>query len=219
MLTSEENIVHISFTVQYRIDDLEKYLFSNTEPTVLLQQALESAVRQVVGENKLQQILTTNRTVITESVRKEIEHLLKNYKVGIYISEVIMQPAKAPDAVKNAFDDVIKAREDREKSQNNAQAYANTVVPKAQGKSQRILDQANAYKEKIVLEAKGNIAQFEELLPIYKNAPEIVTNQLYFDTISKIIKDNKVFIVDGDGAKNIFYGLDNNKALMSNLEQ
>ncbi|AIT10219.1 membrane protein [Candidatus Francisella endociliophora] len=220
MLTSEENIVHISFTVQYRIADLQKYLFSNTNPTQLLQQALESAVRQVVGENKLEQILTTNRAVITQQVRKEMESLLKTYQTGIYVSEVIMQPAQAPDAVKSAFDDVIKAREDREREQNEAEAYANRVVPVAQGKAQRILDQANAYKQKVVLEAEGEIAQFEQLLPIYKKSPDIVMNQMYFDTISNVLQHNKIFLVDGDGAKNIFYGLDNaqKQALLPNTK-
>ena len=219
MLTSEENIVHISFTVQYRIDNLKDYLFANANPTKLLQQALESSVRQVVGGNKLEQILTTNRVVITEEVRKEMEGLLKKYKTGIYVSEVIMQPAQAPDAVKSAFDDVIKAREDREKEQNNAESYANRIVPIAEGKAQRILDQANAYKQKVVLEAQGEIAQFEQLLPIYKKNPDIVTNQMYFDTISNVLQHNKIFIIDGSGAKNIFYGLDDAKkgSLMSNL--
>ncbi|MFV9962350.1 MAG: FtsH protease activity modulator HflK [Francisella endosymbiont of Hyalomma scupense] len=221
MLTSEENIVHISFTVQYRIADLEKYLFANTNPTQLLQQALESAVRQVVGENKLEQILTTNRAIITQQVKKEMEALLKNYNSGIYINEVIMQPAQAPDTVKSAFDDVIKAREDCEREQNEAEAYANRVVPVAQGKAQRILDQANAYKQKIVLEAQGEIAQFEQLLPIYKQSPDIVMNQMYFNTISSVLQHNKIFLIDGDGAKNIFYGLNNTQkqALLSNIQR
>lgn len=220
MLTSEENIVHISFTVQYRIADLEKYLFANTNPTLLLQQALESAVRQVVGENKLEQILTTNRAVITQQVRKEMEALLEKYNSGIYVSEVIMQPAQAPDAVKSAFDDVIKAREDREREQNEAEAYANRVVPVAQGNAQRILDQANAYKQKIVLEAQGEVAQFEQLLPIYKQSPDIVMNQMYFNTISNVLQHNKIFLIDSDGAKNIFYGLSDTQkqALLSNTQ-
>lgn len=220
MLTSEENIVHISFTVQYRIADLEAYLFANTDPTNLLQQALESSVRQVVGENKLEHILTTNRAAITQQVRKEMEGLLKTYKTGIYVSEVIMQPAQAPDAVKSAFDDVIKAREDREREQNDAQSYANRVIPVAEGKAQRILDQANAYKQKVVLEAQGETAQFEQLLPIYKRSPDIVTNQMYFETISDVLQHNKIFLIDGNGAKNIFYGLGENskKKLIPSLD-
>ena len=175
MLTSEENIVHVSFTVQYRISNLEDYLFANTNPQVLLQQSLESAVRQVIGESNLSDILTTQRAGITVKVRTEMEALLVTYKSGISVSEVIMQPAQAPDAVKSAFDDVIKAKEDKERLQNDAEAYANSIIPIAEGKSQRILDQANAYKQKIVLEAQGDIAQFTHLLPIYKQTPDIIT--------------------------------------------
>ncbi|QIV94703.1 FtsH protease activity modulator HflK [Allofrancisella frigidaquae] len=208
MLTSEENIVHISFTVQYRISNLEDYLFANTDPLQLLQQSLESAVRQVVGQSNLSDILTTKRAAIAIQVKDEMEALLRQYKSGIYVSDVIMQPAQAPDAVKDAFDDVIKAREDQARLQNEAESYANRIIPVAEGKAQRIVDQANAYKQQVVLEAQGEVAQFEQLLPIYKTNPDIVTNQMYFDTISNVLQNNKIFLIDGDGAKNIFYGLD-----------
>jgi len=219
MLTAEENVVHVSFSVQYKISLLEDFLFATDAPLKILEQSLESAIRQVVGESKLEQILTTNRSVITQQVRKELEELLNKYKTGIYISEVIMQPAQAPDAVKDAFDDVIKAREDRERLQNEAQSYANKIIPVAEGKAQRIIDQANAYKSKVVFDAEGSIAKFKELLPIYTQNPDIITNQIYFDTMSNILKKNKVFIVDGDGAKNLFYGLDNSsqKAMQGGL--
>lgn len=218
MLTSEENIVHVSFTVQYRISNLQDYLFANTDPSQLLQQSLESAVRQVIGHSNLSDILTTQRASIAGKVKQEMEALLKEYKSGIYISDVIMQPAQAPDAVKDAFDDVIKAREDQARLQNEAESYANRVLPVAQGKAQRIVDQANAYKQEIVLQAQGEVAEFEQLLPVYKKSPDIVMNQIYFNTISNVLQHNKVFIIDGDGAKNIFYGLDNNQkqALLSN---
>ncbi|AJC48820.1 FtsH protease activity modulator HflK [Allofrancisella guangzhouensis] len=207
MLTSEENIVHISFTVQYRISSLEDYLFANTDPFQLLQQSLESAVRQVVGQSNLSDILTTKRAAIAIRVKDEMEALLRQYKSGIYVSDIIMQPAQAPEAVKEAFDDVIKAREDQARLQNEAESYANRIIPVAEGRAQRIVDQANAYKQQVVLEAQAEVAQFEQLLPIYKTSPDIVTNQMYFDTISKVLQNNKIFLIDGDGAKNIFYGL------------
>ncbi|WP_116963692.1 FtsH protease activity modulator HflK [Fastidiosibacter lacustris] len=206
MLTSEENIVHVSFSVQYRIANLEKYLFATNNPELILRQSLESAVRQVVGENKLEKILTTSRTQITLEVQKELEKLLQKYQTGILVSEVIMQPAQAPSEVKSAFDDVIKAREDRERIQNEAQSYANKVVPVAKGKAQRILDEARAYQEKVVLEAQGNVANFSQLLPVYQQNPNIIESQLYYQTMENIFKNNKLYIVDGDGAKNIFYG-------------
>ncbi|WP_119342580.1 FtsH protease activity modulator HflK [Facilibium subflavum] len=206
MLTSEENIVHVSFSVQYRIGDLEHYLFSTTSPELILRQALESAVRQVVGANKLEKILTVSRAQITLQVEQELKALLKKYQTGILVNEVIMQPAKAPDEVKSAFDDVIKAREDRERLQNEAYSYANKVMPVAKGKAQRILDEARAYSQKIVLEAEGDVASFNQLLPVYKQQPNIVENQLYYQTMASIFSNNKLYVIDGNGAKNLFYG-------------
>jgi membrane protease subunit HflK len=206
MLTSEENIVHVSFSVQYRISNLEQYLFATNNPELILRQSLESAVRQVVGENKLEKILTTSRTQITLEVQKELEKLLSKYQTGILVNEVIMQPAQAPAEVKSAFDDVIKSREDRERVQNEAQSYANKVVPVAKGRAQRILDEARAYQSKVVLDAEGNVANFSQLLPLYQQTPGIIESQLYYQTMENILKNNKLYIVDGDGAKNLFYG-------------
>ena len=206
MLTSEENVVHVSFSVQYRIGDLARYLFATTNPELILKQSIESAVRQVVGGNKLEKILTVSRAQITLQVQAELEKLLKQYNTGILVNEVIMQPAQAPAEVKSAFDDVIKAREDRERLQNEAQSYANKVVPVAKGKAQRILDEARAYQEKVVLEAEGNVASFDQLLPVYQQNPKIVESQIYYQTMEMIFKRNKLYIIDGDGAKNLFYG-------------
>jgi len=205
MLTSEENIVHVAFSVQYRIKDLEDFFFKTNDPSKILQQSLESAVRQVVGENKLEKIMTTSRTQITQNVHSELERLLNKYETGILISEVIMQPAKAPEEVKNSFDDVIKAREDRERLQNEAESYANKIVPLAKGKAQRIMDEATAYEQKVVLEAEGNISDFDNLLPIYKKNPKVVRNQMYYQTMENIFDKNKVYVIEGSGSKNLFY--------------
>ena len=205
MLTSKENIVHVSFTVQYHVGNIEKYLFNVVDPVQTLSQALDSSVRQSIGQNQLDQILTVGRTKITEEVRAELGMLLKSYKAGIAINEVVMQPAQAPDAVKSAFDDVIKAREDREKMQNVAEGYANRVVPVAEGQAQRILDEAGAYKQQVELQASAQVARFDALLPVYKENPVIVRSQLYFDTMQSVLQDSKVFIVDGDGQNNLFY--------------
>lgn len=219
MLTSEENIVHVSFSVQYRIGNLEDYLFATNNPERILRQSLESAVRQVIGENKLEKILATSRTKITLEVQKELEKLLCKYKTGILINEVIMQPAQAPTEVKSAFDDVIKAREDRERVQNEAQSYANKVVPVAKGHAQRILDEARAYQEKVVLKAQGNVANFNQLLSVYYENANIVENQLYYQTIENIFKNNKLYIIDGDGARNLFYSDSTTTSLISSKAQ
>ncbi len=209
MLTSKENIVHVSFAVQYHVGDIQDYLFNTTDPRHLLSQALDSSVRQVIGQSQLQDILTTNRKQITDKVEAELTSLLDKYRAGIKINEVLMQPARPPEAVKIAFDDVIKAREDREKLQNEASSYANRIVPIAKGQAQRILDEADAYKQGLILQAQGNIAQFNELLPIYEKSPEVVETQIYFDTLQKVFSSNKVFIVEGNGNNNLFYMSDN----------
>ena len=190
MLTSEENIVHVSFAVQYKIKDLSNFLFKTNDTNRVLQQSLESAVRQVVGENKLEKILTTSRSQIAQNVHIELEKLLDKYETGIFINEIIMQPAKAPDEVKSSFDDVIKAREDRERLQNEAESYANKIIPLAKGKAQRAMDESMAYEQKVVLEAEGNVADFNKLLPAYKENPRVVKNQLYHYTMENIF-DNR----------------------------
>jgi membrane protease subunit HflK len=207
ILTSEENIVQASFAVQYRINNLKQYLFSTTNPEVILKQSLESATRQVIGNNRLEKILTVSRAQITNQIQEELEKLMKEYKTGILISEVIMQPAQAPAEVKNAFDDVIKAREDKERMQNEAESYANKVLPIAVGKCNRILDEARAHQEKVVFDAEGNIAGFNQLLPIYNQFPDIITSQIYYQTIESVLQKNKMYIVEGEGSKNLFFGI------------
>jgi len=205
MLTSKENIVHVSFAVQYHVGNVQNYLFNTVNPTELLSQALDSSVRQVIGQSELQNILTIDRKQITDKVQVELTSLLNKYQSGIEINEVLMQPARPPEAVKSAFDDVIKAREDREKLQNEAKSYANRIVPISKGQAKRTLDEANAYKQRLILQAKGDVAQFNALLPIYENSPEIIETQLYFKTMEKVFDKNKVFLVEGNGNNNLFY--------------
>jgi len=219
ILTSEENIVQASFAVQYRIGDLKQYLFSTTNPEIILKQSLESATRQVVGSNKLEKILTVSRAQITNHIQTELEKLMKEYKTGILISEVIMQPAQAPSEVKNAFDDVIKAREDKERMQNEAESYANKVLPIAVGKCNRILDEARAHQEKVVFDAEGNIAGFNEILPIYKQHSQIIESQIYYQTIESVLQKNRIYVVDGDGSKNLFLGTNQNMALFTESDK
>ncbi|MCF6808064.1 FtsH protease activity modulator HflK [Thiotrichales bacterium 19S9-12] len=204
MLTSEENIASVAFTVNYRISNLKNYLFNVVSPQQALNQALDAAVRQVIGQNNLDSIISVDRLQITKDVQIELERLLKDYKTGINIVSVNMQKSTAPDAVKAAFDDVIKAREDRNRSENKAQSYANKVIPVANGKSARILDEARAYKEKLILQAQADVAQFNAILPEYQKAPNIIEKQIYLTTMQNVLKDNRLFIVDGTGNNNLF---------------
>lgn len=197
MLTKKENIVHIAFTVQYKVSNVYDYLFEVQNAENILSQSLDSSVRQVIGQNELQKILTTNRTQIATAVQAELEALMKKYQTGLYIKDVVMQPAKAPDQVKSAFDDVIKAREDRIKLQNEATGYANKILPRAKGQAKRLMDEANANKQTYILQTQGKIAQFNALLPMYTENPSIVQRSIYYDTISNILAKNTLYLVDG----------------------
>ena len=222
MLTSEENIVRVSFTVQYKIGNIQSFLFNVSDPVNALNQALEASVRNVVGANNLEDILTTNRAIITNEVRSNVEKLMKRYKSGVQIIEVIMQPAQAPNEVREAFDDVIQAREDRVRIINEAKSYSNKIIPQAKGRAQRVLDEANAYATEIVYKSEGNIAEFKQLLPLYIQNKDVLLNQIYLDTMEKIAANNKFFVVDGPGAKNLFYNtgghLDDNSKLGASIE-
>ncbi|MCF6776937.1 FtsH protease activity modulator HflK [Thiotrichales bacterium 19X7-9] len=204
MLTSEENIASVAFTVNYRISDLKDYLFNVVNPQQMLNQSLDAAVRQVIGQSTLDSIISVDRLQITKEVQTELERLLKDYKTGIAIVSVNMQKATAPDPVKAAFDDVIKAREDRNRSINKAQSYANKVIPQANGQSARILDTAKAYKEKLILQSQADVAQYNAILPEYVKAPQIIEKQIYLTTMQNVLSNNRLYIVDGSGNNNLF---------------
>ena len=204
MLTEKENIVDVSFIVQYQIGDIKQYLFNVVNPVDSLQQIVDSAVRQVIGHSQLDEILTTGRAKISDQVRQLIEKLVKRYKVGIVIRDVTMQPAKAPEAVKDAFDDVIKAREDQQRYINEAQSYANDITPRAQGTAARVGQEAKAYKQQVVLNAQGSIARFAALNAVYDKAPEVTSKRMYYDTLQSVLQNSRVYLVDGKGATNMF---------------
>jgi len=196
MLTSQENIVYVSFAIQYQIENIKNYLFNIKDPKNSLHQIIDSAVREVIGNSYLDDILTIGRAKITEKIRKKIIFLINRYKMGIFITDVAMQPAKAPESVKEAFDDVIKAREDNQRIQNEAEAYVNKKLPIAQGKAYRMLQSAKAYKEQVILKAKGDIARFNALISVYKKYPFVTSYRMYFDTIQEILSKNKVTLFD-----------------------
>lgn len=206
MLTSGENIVSVQFAVQYRIGSLKDYLFNVLSPEDSLRQIIDSAVREVIGTSKLDDILTTGRQKITQEVQVQIEALVKKYQNGIQIVDVKMQPAQAPEQVKAAFDDVIKAREDNQRLQNEADSYANKVVPVAEGRAKRILQQANAYKQTVIYQAQGAVAQFDALLPKYQMAPRVTKERMYIDAMQNVLAHSKVVLVDtGNNSHNLLY--------------
>lgn len=205
MLTKDENIVSVAVAVQYRIANPEAYLFNITDPIKSLQQATASALRQVIGQTSLDEILTTGRAEVRDEISKQLNVILKSYKAGIMITDVTLQPAKPPEQVTAAFDDAIKAREDEQRYINKAQAYAQKVVPIAQGKSARILQEAQAYEKQVVLQSQAEIASYLGILPEYKKAPGVTRERLYLNAIESVLAKSSKVLVDVKGGNNLMY--------------
>ncbi len=208
MLTRDENLVAVSLAVQYRINDLQQYLFNVANPEESLQQATSSALRQVVGTTTLDQIITEGREVWGNSVQDSLIKILGMYKTGILIVNVSPQPARAPESVQDAFDDAIKAQEDEKRFKEQAYAYAAKVVPIAEGNASRIEQEAEAFSKQIVLRAQGEVAEFLALLPQYLAAPQIMAERMYLDTMEKVLNNSSKIIVDGKSGNLLYLPLD-----------
>ena len=208
MLTKDENLVSVALAVQYRIGDLEEYLFNVADPEESLQQATSSALRQVVGTTTLDQIITEGRDAWGISVQDVLVKTLARYKTGIVIVNVSPQPARAPENVQDAFDDAIKAQEDEKRFKEQARAYAARVVPIAQGNAKRIFEETKAYAEQVVLQARGETAEFLELLPEYTRSPFVTAERMYLDTMQRILSASSKIIVDGKAGNMLYLPLD-----------
>lgn len=208
MLTKDQNIVDVSVAVQYRIDNIRDYLFSVVNPDSSLQQATASALRQVIGNTTLDQVLTTGRGVVRQSVVVQLENILKLYQSGIQVTDVALQPAQAPLEVKDAFDDAIKAQEDEQRYQNQAEAYANQVVPIAQGQAKRIMSEAQAYRQQVVLQSQGDVQQFNAIYDVYRQAPAVTKERLYLAAMEKVLKNSTKVYVDTKGSNMMYVPLD-----------
>ncbi|RMH42409.1 MAG: FtsH protease activity modulator HflK [Gammaproteobacteria bacterium] len=196
MLTKGENIVLVDVGVQYRVEDPEAYIFSLTDPDLTVKSATEAALRQVIGDSSLDDILAAGKAEIRRRVEEELRQILEAYKAGVRVTQVTLGDARPPHEVKAAFDDAIKAREDKERYKNEAEAYANKVVPAAEGEAKRLVEEARGYKERVVAEAKGQVATFNKLLPEYRMAPEVTKRRLYLETMERILANNPKIIID-----------------------
>ena len=205
MLTKDENIVDVALVVQYRVGNPKDFLLKVDNPRQSLQEATASTLRQVIGSQTLDAVLTSQRAHIRQVVEHQLSTLMKNYQTGLVVTDVTLQPAKPPEAVTAAFNDAIKAREDEQRFISKAQAYANRVEPIAQGQAQRLLQEAGAYKSQVVLAAKGDIAGYLALLPTYEHAPTVTRERLYLDTIEKVLQHSTKVLVDVKGSNNILY--------------
>ena len=205
MLTEDENIVKVKMTVQYVISDVRAYVLQVREPEKSLAQAMESALRHVVGSTEMHEVLTEGRAVLGQEVRDRIQTYMNNYATGIQVTQVNIDETAPPDAVRAAFDDVIKAREDEVRLRNEADAYANQVVPEARGSAQKLLEEAQAYKERVIAQSRGEAERFNKLYAEYKLAPEVTKARMYIDTIESVMSNSTKVMIDVDGGNNLLY--------------
>lgn len=205
MLTADENIVTVAMTVEYRAADARQYALNIRDPQSTISHAAESSLRHVVGSARLEQILTTGRDQVQALVKERLQQYLTNYDSGIIVGELKVTDAAPPTAVQEAFDDVIKAREDQQRLINEAQTYANQIVPVAQGQAQRQLAEAEAYRQEVVARATGESDRFSALLAEYTKAPEITRQRLYLNTIEQIYASSSKVLLDVEGGNNMLY--------------
>ena len=205
MLTQGENVVEVELNVQYTVSDPIEFALRVEDPERSLRHAAESALRHEVGSTNLNPIMTDGRPLLAQNVRSRLQDYMDLYQTGINVSIVNIKEARAPAAVQAAFDDVQKANLDKERFVNEAEAYANTVVPEARGRAQRMLEEANAYKEQVIAQAEGEADRFKKLLVEYEKAPEVTRERLYLDALSKVYSSSSKVLVDMDGGNNIMY--------------
>ncbi|MCB1704413.1 MAG: FtsH protease activity modulator HflK [Halioglobus sp.] len=205
MLTQDENIVEVKLSVQYVIDNPVDFILKVRDPERSLQHAAQSALRHVVGGATMDMVLTEGRAQIAVDVQQRLQEYINLYQTGILVSKVTIDESKPPTQVQAAFDDVIKAREDEERLQNEAQAYANGIVPEARGSAQRQIEEASAYKEEVIANAEGEAQRFSRLLEEYKKAPEVTRERLYLDAVQTVLSQTNKVMVDVEGGNNVMY--------------
>ena len=207
MLTEDENIVEIKFAVQYRLSDARAYLFESKNPGEAVVQAAETAVREVVGKMRMDSALSEERDQIGPRVRALMQKILDRYKVGIEVVGINLQQGgvRPPEQVQAAFDDVLKAGQERERAKNDAQAYANDVVPRAVGSASRLKEEADAYKSRVVSQAQGDAQRFRSVLTEYQKAPQVTRDRMYIDTMQQIYANATKVLIDSKQGSNLLY--------------
>ncbi len=207
MLTEDENILEIKFAVQYRLTDARAYLFETKNPTETVVQAAETAVREVVGKMKMDAAMSEERDQIGPRIRTIMQAILDQYKVGVEVVGINLQQGgvRPPEQVQAAFDDVLKAGQERERAKNEAEAYANDVVPRAVGAASRLKQEADGYKARIVAQAEGDAQRFKSLVGEYQKAPQVMRDRLYIDAMQQIYSNTTKVLVDTKQGSNLLY--------------
>lgn len=205
MLTQDENIVDIRFTVQYRLKDARAYLFENRSPDEAVMQAAESAVREVVGRSKVDQVLYEQRDAIATDLMKSIQAQLDRLKAGIVVANVNVQNVQVPEQVQAAFNDAVKAGADRDRFKNEGQAYASDEIPKARGTAARLKEEAEGYRSRVVARAEGDGQRFKAVLAEYQKAPAVTRDRMYLDTMQQVFSNVSKVLVDSRSGSNLLY--------------
>lgn len=205
MLTDDENIVSVQFAVQYLLKDPVGYVFNNRNPDETVTQAAETAIRETVGKSKMDFVLYEGRDVIAANTQKLVQEILDRYDTGIQVRSVTMQSTQPPEQVQAAFDDAVKAGQDRERQKNEGQAYANDVIPRAEGAAARLKEEAKGYRARIVSTAEGDASRFSQILTEYSKAPEVTRSRMYLETLQQIYSNTSKVMVDAKGQGNLLY--------------
>jgi len=203
MLTDDENIIDIQFAVQYNIKDAFAYVFNNRKPDQIAAFVAESAIREVVGKAKMDFVLYEGREQIAKQTEQLMQQMLDRYGTGIYVQKVTLQSVQPPDKVQAAFDDAVKAGQDRDRSKNEGQAYANDIVPRARGQASRLNEEANGYKTEVVQRAEGDAARFRDILVEYNKAPGVTRDRLYLDMMQSVLGNSSKVLIDQKSGANL----------------
>ncbi|HTY99656.1 MAG TPA: FtsH protease activity modulator HflK [Rhodocyclaceae bacterium] len=205
MLTDDENIVSVEFAVQYLLKDPMNYIFKNRHPDDAVMQAAETAIREVVGKSKMDSVLYEGRDKIAADTQKLMQDILDHYETGIQVRSVTMQSTQPPEQVQAAFDDAVKAGQDRERQKNEGQAYANDVIPRARGAAARLIQESEGYKARLIATAEGDASRFKQILAEYKKAPEVTRQRLYLETMQQVYASTSKVMIDAKAGGNLLY--------------
>ena len=205
MLTDDENIIDIQFAVQYKLKDAAKWLYSNRDQEDMIRQVAETAIREIVGRSKMDFVLYEGREKVGLDVNVLMQQVLDRYDSGAQITNVTMQAVQPPEQVQAAFDDAVKAGQDKERQKNEGQAYANDVIPKARGEASRLLQDAEGYRSRVIADAEGNAARFKQVLVEYHKAPAVTRDRMYLETMQQIFSNTSKLMMDVKGSGNMVY--------------
>jgi modulator of FtsH protease HflK len=205
MLTDDENIIDIQFAVQYKLKNASEWVFNNRDQDEMVRQVAESSIREIVGKSKMDFVLYEGREKVAFDVGQLMQQITDRYKAGVQITNVTMQGVQPPEQVQAAFDDAVKAGQDRERQKNEGQAYANDVIPRARGAASRLQQEAEAYRSRVVANAQGDASRFKQVLVEYQKAPAVTRDRMYLDTMQQIFSNTTKVMVDAKSGSNLLY--------------